>query len=133
VNGRRLSRGWRRGETIVSVLVALVIIATSLTLAVQCIAAGMKVVSANRQLLVASAILESELEKLRAVPGDAAPLMDAVPLTPPDLDRLPDARCTLTVARYRVAPLKHVLVKLTWQPPNGPRRTRTLTTLIGMR
>jgi hypothetical protein len=114
-------------------LVALVIIATALTLAVQCIAAGMKVVSANRQLLVASAVLESELEKLRAVPGEVVPLMDALELSPPDLDHLPDARCTLTVTRYRVSPLKQVSLKLSWQPPNGPTRVRTLTTLIGMR
>jgi len=116
-----------------SALLALTIALIGLTVAVEIIVAGSKAVRSNRQLLLASSILESEVERLRAVPGDAVPVVDRLPLHPPTLDALPQAQCLLQVTPYQTAPLKRVRVTVTWQPPNGPERTRSLTTLVGMR
>jgi len=116
-----------------SALLTLMIVGVGLTVAIQAIVAGMKAARANRQILVASAILESELERLRAVPGASIPLTKGTRRTPPNLDQLPEARCVMTVTPYRVRPLRQIRVTLTWQPPNGPERSRSLTTLVGMR
>lgn len=133
MRGRRLCKRWQSGQSLLSALLSLVIVLIAMTIAVECLVAGAKVVRANRQRLVASAIGESELEMIRAQPGGDVPEVVGLSLSPPNLDQLPNARCTLTVTPYRLAPLKQVQVVVTWHAPDGPVHSRTLTTLIGMR
>jgi|AMFO01.1.fsa_nt_gi Type II secretory pathway, pseudopilin PulG len=112
----------RTGYTLVSAVVALLVIAVAMTLSVEGL---VSLISASRlieQRLVAAEALDGYLELLRC---GARPMPSTGPLDiaqVPGLSVLPQARCSVRVSDSDAPELVEIVVTASWRV--GPRRSR---------
>jgi len=91
----------------------------------------MRVNRAIQQRVIASCILDSQIESLRAQPGEWWSEVENRPLYSPELRSLPHASMSLTVRKATLPELREVTVQIRWHDPGGPEHKARLVTLMG--
>ncbi|MCS6863039.1 MAG: hypothetical protein NZT92_22265 [Abditibacteriales bacterium] len=135
MTGRRNLANWAswrlRGLSLVSATVALLLLATTMTLAITALASSLRAVRYAKELTLASHLADAEMERLRAQPFAALKNVKEQPLHPVGLRQLPNGQATLTIEELPPLRLKKITVTVRWQNPNAPPHQARLVTLAG--
>lgn len=126
--GREWPLRANRGITTVAVLVSFVMVLVMAAGAVSCLLRGMHVDSYARTSLVANALLEGELERLRA--GAVAPAHLSADLSARAERLLPQGRGTAAVTRGPTPGLRRVDLEVIWRAFGRPTHRATLSALV---
>jgi len=126
--GREWPLRANRGITTVAVLVSFVMVLVMAAGAVSCFLRGMHVDSYARTSLVANALLEGELERLRA--GAVAPSRLSADLSARAERLLPQGRATAAVTRGPTPGLRRVDLEVIWRGFGRPTHRATLSALV---
>ncbi len=116
------------GYKLVAVLVSTVILVAALGVSIQSLYAGGRAIDDSRHLAIASAICQSELERLRAE-GLPSRLTGTRRLQPDTLGTLPQGHAELDVQPAGPG-LRRVAVRVVWRDRHGPEHQAETVTLM---
>lgn len=111
-----------RGGTLLSVIVAVVILTIALTMATSSFYSASRLARQSASFTLAGNFTEGVLEKTRSQPFDTIRTTEVAT----DLPKLPQAHCTVSVTE-RAAGLKQVTVKCSWLEGKRTRKTEFST------
>jgi len=115
----------RKGFTLIEAFTALIVLGISAAALLASLYMGLNIVNDVREHVIASSIIQEEMEVLRKTSFAALPATGTDTIQNIRLDQLSNANGSITVGNYIDSDSKRISIVVTWDSPLDPNRHNT--------